>query len=247
MIQAIYSATAGMINQQTIVEVVTNNLANSSTYGYKSDELSFGRILGTLTPTKSGGAIYSINNIDNIVIKYGTDFNQGGMQRTDNVLDLALDGDGFFAIQYPDGIRYTRSGNFSKNQDGQLVTSDGYPVLGINGPIQLQGAQVKVDGKGQVIVDEIVIDKLKIVAFQDKKEIIKGGYNTFKTANPDITEMPSNANVMQGFLELSNVNVVYEMAKMIEAMRTYEAYQRTIQLINDITKEANNELGTMNI
>ena len=247
MIQAIYSATAGMINQQNVIEVVTNNLANSGTYGYKSDELSFGKILGSLIPTESGGAIYSINNINSTEIKYATNFSQGGMQRTDNVFDLALDGNGFFAIQYPDGMRYTRSGNFSINQNGQMVTADGFPVLGVNGIIQAQGKKVEIDSNGQIIVDGSIADKLKIVDFQNKKELIKSGYNTFATANPNITGTPSDAKVMQGFLELSNVSPVFEMVKMIEAMRTYEAYQRTIQVINDVTKQAHDELGATNI
>jgi len=246
MIQAIYSATAGMINQQTIVEVAANNLANSSTYGYKSDDLSFGRILGPLTVTDSGKAfavVYSINSIDNTAIKFNTDFSQGGMQKTDNILDLALDGGGFFAIQYPDSTRYSRSGNFSRNQNGQLVTADGYPVLGMNGPIQFQGQKVEINSDGQMIVNGVVIDKLKIVDFQNKNELIKAGNNTFIIANSGASEVPANAKVMQGFLELSNVNAVFEMVKMIESMRTFEAYQKTIQLINEITEKANNGLG----
>ena len=243
MIEGIYSATEGMTNQQTVMEVVTNNLANVNTYGYKRDDLSFSDTLNALGVPEMD----STYSPDSAPVKFSTDFSQGHTQSTSNPLDLALDGDGFFVIQYDDGIRYTRSGNFSLNSSGQLVTIDGYPVLGTNGPIQIQGSQVEIDSTGQVIVDGVLIGKLRLASFQDSSALIKAGHNTFTKTDVSITEFAADADVMQGFLESSNVNAVNEMARMIEAMRMYEAYQKSLLLLNETLERASNELGTVTV
>jgi flagellar basal-body rod protein FlgF len=241
MLEAIYSATEGMTNQQTVLEVVTNNLANVNTYGYKSDDLSFSDTLSALGVPEMD----STYSPDSDPVKFSTDLSQGHTQSTGNPLDLALDGDGFFVIQYDDGIRYTRSGNFSLNSSGQLVTIDGYPVLGTNGPIQIQGSRVEIDSAGQVIVDGVLIGILRLASFQDNSALIKAGHNTFTKTDASITESAADADVMQGFLESSNVNAVHEMARMIEAMRMYEAYQKSLLLISETLEQASNELGTV--
>ena len=243
MIQGLYAAAAGMINQQTMLEVITNNLANVNTSGYKRDDLSFSGMFDPL-PTPEGS---NVLNLDTVSTKFTTDFTVGGVQRTDNPLDVTIDGDGFFVIQHDNGIRYTRSGNFSLNVSGQLVTVDGYPVLGTNGIIPVHGNQVEIDNTGQVIVDGISVATLRLADFQKPYELIKAGNNTFVAANPAVVEMPATAHVEQGFLELSNVNAVYEMAKMIESMRVYESYQKTIQLFNETLEKANSELGKISV
>lgn len=251
MIQGIYSSVAGMANQWTMLEVITNNLANVSTVGYKRDDLEFSGTLNTL-PTQQDYVTYSSRQVslDNVTAKFFTDFSQGELQRTDNPFDLAIDGSGFFVIQYPDGIRYTRSGNFSLNSSGQLVTADGYPVLGINGPIQIQGNHVEFDTAGSVIADGAIVGTLRLIDFQDPSCLMKAGSNTYVIAsNPNVSmaEMPSSAGIKQGFIENSNVNPIYEMAKMIETMRIYESYQKTIQMLNETQQKANEELGKITI
>ena len=250
MIQGIYSATAGMANQQIMLDVITNNLANVSTWGYKRDEVSFSGMLNSL-PTPQASVANSNNaiNLETVSARFATDFSPAGMRRTDNPLDLALDGDGFFVIQHTNGIRYTRSGNFSLDSSGQLVTADGYPVLGINGVIQLTTAQngrMEIDRAGQIIVDGFPVAQLRLADFQDTSNLTKTGYNTFMINNA-AAEMPAAVEVEQGFLELSNVNSVYEMAKMIEAMRIYESYQKTIQSLNDTMEQANKQLGKISV
>ncbi len=250
MIQGIYSATAGMVNQQIMLDVITNNLANVSTSGYKRDEVSFSGMLNSL-PTQETFAVNPNNNVnlDTISARFATDFSQAGVRQTNNPLDLALNGDGFFVIQHANGIRYTRSGNFLLNNTGQLVTIDGYPVLGVNGVIQLTAAQVngmEIDSTGQIIANGFPVAQLRLADFQAPNGLIKDGYNTF-TINNNAVETPAAAEVKQGFLELSNVNPVYEMAKMIEAMRVYESFQKTIQSLNDTLEQANKQLGKVSI
>ena len=252
MIQGLYSAVAGMINQETVLEVAANNLANVSTFGYKRDNLSFSGMLNPLPQAET-----SILNlvaqpmqpmaIDTVTAKFATDFSQGGLQRTDNSYDLALEGEGFFVIQHADGIRYTRSGNFARNAAGQLVTIEGYPVLGINGVIQIRGDQMQINDSGQVIVDGQPVATLRLVDFQDKTELIKAGDNAFAKTNAAVTEMPASCEVRQGFMELSNVTAIHEMVRMIECMRVYESYQKTIQSIHETLRKANEELGKISI
>lgn len=256
MVEGIYSATAGMINQQTMLEVITNNLANVSTSGYKRDELSFSGMLNALPLAYNSVAQASMPvDLDTVSARFVTDYTQGGLQRTDNPLDLALDGRGFFVIQHANGIRYTRSGNFSLDSSGQLVTADGYPVLGVNGIMQIRGSgeqtlmsvALEIDSIGQVIVDGTPVAKLRLANFQDMSGLIKAGNNTFVAANATAVEVVAAAEVRQGFLESSNVNAVHEMVKMIEAMRVYESYQKTIQMINGTLEKANTELGKISV
>jgi len=246
VIQATYSAVAGMVNQQIMMEVITNNLANVSTSGYKRDELSFSGMLNPL-PVPEVPTTNDVADLDTVSARFATDHTQGNMQRTDNPLDLALEGDGFFVVQHANEIRYTRSGNFSLNGLGQLVTADGYPVLGVNGVIQIQGNQVDINDAGQIIVDGNPVAQLRLASFQNSDELMKAGNNTFVTRNAGVTEMSSTAGVKQGFIEMSNVNPIYEMVKMVEAMRIYESYQKTAMLVNETLEKANNELGKVSV
>lgn len=246
MIQATYSAVAGMVNQQIMMEVITNNLANVSTSGYKRDELSFSGMLNPL-PAPEVPTTNNVEDLDTISARFATDYTQGNMQRTDNPLDLALEGDGFFVVQHANEIRYTRSGNLSLNGLGQLVTAGGYPVLGVNGVIQIQGNQVDINDAGQIIVDGNPVAQLRLASFQNSDELMKAGNNTFVTRNTGVTEMSSTAGVKQGFIEMSNVNPIYEMIKMVEAMRIYESYQKTAMLVNETLEKANNELGKVSV
>jgi len=238
MIPGLYTTVAGMINQQNMLEVITNNLANVNTVGYKKDDLNFSGTFNLL-PDQTG--TYIILNLDGVSSKFLTDFSAGDIKTTDNMLDLALNGDGFFVIQHKDGIRYTRSGNFTLDNNGTLVTADGYPVMGTNGTIQIQGGTPEIDNSGQVIINGNVVAKLKIVDFQKPYQMTKAGYNTFVNSNQ--AEQNSTAQVKQGFLEMSNANPIQEMVKMIETMRVYESYQKTIQLFNETLEKANSELG----
>lgn len=248
MIQGIYSSTAGMINQEIMLDVITNNLANASTPGYKRDEVSFSGMFNSLpTPETYIANPLGIANLDTVSAKFATDHSQGGMQKTGNSLDLALEGDGFFAIQHPTGIRYTRTGNFLLNNTGELVTPDGYPVLGTNGVIQIGANKPEIKGSGQIAVNGVPVEQLRLVNFQNTNDLIKGGHNTFILNNPAAAQIPAAAEVKQGFLEYSNVNTIQEMVKMIEAMRVYESYQKTIQSINSTLEDANKQLGKISI
>jgi flagellar basal-body rod protein FlgF len=194
-----------------------------------------------------------------------TQFTQGSLQRTENNFDLALEGRGFFTVKAERGERYTRNGSFTINQDGILVNHLGYPVLGENGIIRVQKNNFMINERGEIIVnaalslepedlvgltnnsweEPVVIDRLKIVDFENIREIKKEGDSLFREtefSGPPLP--PENVKVLQGFLEKSNVNIVREMVDMIEVQRSYEANQKSIlahdqalgRLINEVAR-----------
>jgi len=194
-----------------------------------------------------------------------TNFEQGSLQRTENAFDLAIEGRGFFTVMTERGERYSRDGSFTINQDGILMTHNGNPVMGENGIIRVHHNNFIVNEHGEVVVNgdlsadprdvvsmasnnwsnPIVIDRLKIVDFENIREIKKEGdsmYRETEYSGPPLP--PGNFKVVQGFLEKSNVNIVREMVDMIEVQRSYEANQKTVtshdqtlgKLINEVAR-----------
>jgi flagellar basal-body rod protein FlgG len=192
-------------------------------------------------------------------------FDQGSLQRTENNTDLALEGRGFFVIQTERGERYTRNGAFTVNQEGILMTHNGDPVLGENGVIRIQQNNFIINERGEVMVnnalslnprdpvsmtgnswqDPQVIDRLRLVDFENIREIRKEGDSLYRETPESGPALPAGEiKVLQGFIEKSNVNVVREMVDMIEVQRSYEANQKTVQahdqtvgrLINEVIR-----------
>ncbi len=192
-----------------------------------------------------------------------TQFQQGSLQRTENDFDLALEGRGFFTLATERGERYSRNGSFTINDEGILVTHNGNPVLGENGIIRIQKNNFMINKRGEILVntalsldprnvvgmdnnnweEAVVIDRLKIVDFENIRELKKEGdsmYRETEYSGPPLP--PEKVKVIQGFLEKSNVNAVREMVDMIEVQRSYEANQKTVtahdqalgRLINDV-------------
>ncbi|MCU0847023.1 MAG: flagellar basal-body rod protein FlgF [Spirochaetes bacterium] len=263
MVKGIYTGASAMIAQQAKMDVVSNNLANVDKTGFKRDLAIFKAFPDMLIRrvNESGLGIVPAGSYDNmpIVGKLGTgvevnevftEFEQGALQRTENNLDLALDGRGFFTVQTERGERYTRDGGFTINQDGVMVTKNGNPVMGENGIIILQHNNFMINERGEVLVnnalsreprdvvsmqnndwnDPVVIDRLKLVDFEKIRELKKEGdslYRETEYSGPPLP--PENLKVEQGFLEKSNVSIIREMVDMIEVQRSYEANQKTIQ------------------
>jgi len=219
----IYQAIRGSLVQGRRFDIITNNLANVGTTGFKKDTLIFDQTLQEYVKT---------------------DLSQGSLRLTGNPLDIAVEGDGFFEIETPRGIRYTRSGNFCLNADGVLVTKNGAPVLGKNGSILIGKGDITIDTQGQIKVDEKVVDTLSVVRFVRPERLRKEGLS-YCVYNGDQNEIvkPEKVLVKQGCLEESNVMVVEEMTKMIETLRTYESYQKIIQTFDETSNKAINDVG----
>jgi len=171
-------------------------------------------------------------------------FEQGQLQQTGNSFDLALGDKGFFCIETSQGERYTRNGEFTKDSEGYLVNKDGYKVLGESGYIKLDGGNMTVNEKGEVYSDAQLVDKLKLVDFNDYTILRKEGDGLLKIEEGIEAEPVIRAGtVHQGFLEDSNVNSVKEMVEMITMMRTYEANQKMIKIHDELLGKAVNDIG----
>src|SRR6202045_4761003 len=221
----------GLSRQMTLerqMDVVANNVANVNTNGYKADRSLFQEYLN------SGAHEDNFKGRDravSYVLDNGTfkDFTQGASEQTKNPLDVAIDGGGFLVVQTPAGERYTRDGGLQINNQGQLVTASGDPVLGSSGPIVFQPTdkQVSIAADGNVTVLEGInrIDsvrgKLRVVSFAQAQRLLKEGSNLYSAGQGAAAQPDTASKVRQGFVEKSNVNSVVEMSRLIEVTRTY--------------------------
>ena len=247
MIRGWYIGSSGMNAQQNRLDAISNNLANVDTAGYKRDvsvSKSFSELL--LRRTEADGVYKtSVGSADAapIIGKLGlgvetnenfTEFEQGSFRSTGSSSDLALSGEGFFAVQTPAGERYTRNGNFILGKEGILETKDGYPLLGENGLILPGDDKFVVNEDGMIYSkDGDFIDRVKVVRFDNERYLKKMG-NSLWSANDIsgeayVAEGFERPKMMQGYMETSNVNVVNEMVRMIEVNWAYEANQKSIQ------------------
>lgn len=180
-----------------------------------------------------------------MVDEVATDFSTGTMRTTGNDFDLAMEGKGFFAVQTPQGKRYTRNGTFARSSKGELVTSNGYQVLGTNGrPINVNGGKMAVGTDGRVLVDNIEVGTLELVDFADEKQLTKEGASFFVAANGQ-QEQAATGSVKQGVLEMANVNVVGEMVNLISNYRAYEINGKVIQSHDSLLGKAVNDVGKL--
>ncbi len=240
---------SGARAQEIRLEVLSNNMANVNTVGFKGDRVFRIPATSTSVPEEISGASLADNPLSdssNPPVCTFTDFEQGHMKGTGNALDMALDGEGFFSIQTPQGIQYTRKGNFALNSNGTLVTQEGYPVLGKGGSeILISGQEVVVGAGGAIVVDGIEVDSFNIVDFENKKGLLKNGDSLFSPIDPNDKGSPAEKTlVQQGFIEASNVDSIKAMTEMIDVIRGYESYQKILQSMNE-TNSKTNEIGKL--
>ncbi|PIE04614.1 MAG: flagellar basal-body rod protein FlgF [Spirochaetales bacterium] len=265
MIRGLFTASSGMRAQEHRLDALSNNLANVDTNGYKRD-VSVHKAFPEMLMHRfndNGEFRFPLGSVDTapIVGRLGTGveynesytvFEQGSLKVTENDFDLALDDKGFFVVDTPRGIRYTRNGSFWLGKEQILETKDGYPVMGENGIIRITKDFVKIDKLGRVWQQETqdsdpqLVDTIKLVGFKRDRFLKKQG-NSFWTENdlsgPAVdlygTRRPG---VHQGYLEGANVNPVTEMVNMIAVNRAYEANQKAIsthdQLLNRLINQA---------
>lgn len=263
MIRGIYTAASGMLARDGEINVISNNLANVNTTGFKRDETVFRefpkylqhRLNDEMMITEQGlidfqppvGKLGTGTTVDAIF----TQFKQGELFQTDNSCDVALWGDGYFAVQTPNGERYTRNGNFSLNNDGELVTLQGFKVLDTNNqPVKLNLSDFTISSDGTIYKKNYsaneIIDKLKIVKFKENQGLRKEGDNLYTTSeycgNP---EPAIDVQVKQGYVEKANVNVVKEMVLMIEVQRAYELNQRVIRNYDELASKVMSDVGRL--
>jgi flagellar basal-body rod protein FlgF len=227
LISGIYKLIDGSLVQKLRFDTISNNLANINTNAFKKDTISFCEAL-------------SMQNSANI------DLSPGPLRYTGNELDMALETPGFFKVQTPRGIRYTRDGSFTLNAERVLVTNHGDPVLGENGPIVINGSTVTVEPDGTVLAANEPVDTLVVVDFREPQFLRKEGssYYTFEGEENGIVD-PERISVQNGYIENANVNATVEMVKMVESLRVYESAQKAIQCIDEMNDKMVNQVGRL--
>lgn len=257
MLKGLYTAYTGLANEQNRMDVLTNNLANASTVGYKKE--------GTTSQAFDDILSYKIKDASempntakrlgtlNLGVKIGenyTDYSQGSFRTTGNTYDLALAGEGFFTVQFTNkagemSTKYTRDGSFTVDVNGYLVTSDGDYVMGTNGRIRLNPLmESSIAADGTIYQNGAAVAALRITDFADYDYLEKYGENYYQPVD-GATVKEAEASVRSGYLEMSNVQVVSEMVNMIAITRAYEANQKVVQTYDSTLEVAVNQIGRL--
>ena len=245
---SLYQAASALNASNRWQEVIGENLASSALHGYKKQEVSFASVQAGFLPKGVHPASGGPERFELTRAAATTNFSPGELNYTNEKFDLALEGSGFFEIQLPSGqMGYTRNGSFEANLSGILTTKAGYPLMGQNGPIQLDPKNtqnITIEKNGEIRQGADIKGKIKLVDF-DKPELLTGvGGAYFLATDPRSQPQDlADPSLRQYMLEASNASSVHEMANLIMAMRMYEANQKVIQTHDERMTKAISELG----
>jgi len=232
MLKGLSLSARAMKNQVSRNDIIANNLANATTSGFKKEIAVF----HTSTNGETRGQS---------VLLTATSFVQGTLVKTENPLDMAIEGDGFFVVETDDGEMYTRSGAFVKDGEGYLSTVDGHRVLSTSATIQLPAGEVGVSKEGIVTVNGVEVGRVRVVRFQDPSKLEKIGSGLFRAndgAGPeDVPE--EEVSILSGYLEQSNVEVIKEMTDMITALKAYEIAQKAFKAEDEVLQHLTRTVG----
>jgi flagellar basal-body rod protein FlgF len=240
---SIQVAYTGLKAQMDALDTLANNLANANAAGFKEQKsffTTFNRMMESPGATQLEAAI-------NNEVSAGSALNltDGSLLETRRDLDVALSGNGFFTVETPAGVRYTRNGSLTTNAKSELCTADGFPVLGERGRIVLNQGKVTINQDGEILVDDVRVDRLKLAAFDDRASLLSEGNLLFAPALGGQAAKPASGVVVrQGYQEQSNVNPMLATVRMVEILRHFEAIQKSISLMfNDMDAKAIERLG----
>ena len=254
MVKGLYTAYTGMINEQHRMDVLTNNLANANTVGFKKEgatSQAFDDVLALkIKDTTDASMVKPLGGMS-MGVKIGenyTDYSQGSLRETGNTYDIALSGTGFFTVEFKNkagetSTKYTRDGGFTLDKDGYLVTKDGDYVLGTNGRIKIDPLQTSViDKSGRIYQNDQLVGTLKITDFEDYNYLEHYGENYYQIVD-GAREKNGDFQTISGYLEMSNMSVVQEMVNMISISRAYETNQKIVQTYDSTLEIAANQIG----
>lgn len=246
MLRGLYTATTGLSAIMLRNDIETNNLTNTKTIGYKKEEVVFqsfqsqliDRINYQQPSTSQRPTVGSLGGgvmIGDVVTYTNV---QGQLVNTGRDMDIAINNTGYLVVQNAAGENnYTRNGSFSLNQDSQLVTDEGYPVLGQKGPLEIKGQLLKIEEDGQVFVDGEYVDTLLLVDLVDPQKV---GNSLFESNSPT---RAATGKILQGYLEQSNADPIEGMTKYLKNLRAYEANQKVVQAYDSTLEKVINEVG----
>lgn len=234
MDRGIFVALSGALLHERRLEVLTDNLANVNTAGFKGQKPVFEDSMPDAYGLRSFSAMKSTV----------TDMSQGVAEKTGRTLDAAITGAGFFVVQTPNGERYTRDGSFTVGPGGSLVTRLGHPVVGQKGIIKVDSSDISIGPDGELKgMEGTTIDTLKLVSFKDPGALVREGSYFSASGASGASPVPGDTRVQQGYIEVSNVNAIRAMTTMIEAQRSYETQTKMIQSMDEMTKKTIDEVG----
>lgn len=246
----VYQVLSGALGQEHQLTQIANNLANISSVGYKQDRGVFEDVYAQAL--KNQGLEFKSpyeNDQENLaepcwpmLIGTYTDFTPGAVETTNQELDVAIRGEGFFqlSIEGQDGVFYTRAGNFQLNLDSELVTPNGDRVLNASGGVitlDLEAGEPVILPTGEIMQNGEEASKLGVVTFENPQQLVKIGESMFRAPTGTTAELDENPQLVQGALESSNVNGVEEVVRMIQTQRIYETNQKVIQTIDELAEK----------
>lgn len=263
----LYASFLGMRARQRTLDAMANNIANASTTGFKQEKLIYRSIEAAEQEAKGQGGSNQQAAADStplskedalraqaqkqgrsvgVVTGSMIDFSAGALKETGRPLDVALDGDGFLAVQTPRGERYTRAGSLTLDSNGQLVTHDGDLVIGSGGPITLPPGEISIGEDGSISVGSQQVDQLKLVRFNNPNNaLLKEGNSLFAASGNEKPQEATNLRVVQGALEGSNINTITEMAAMIQNSREFDSLEKNISTLMNDLRRATSEIGKL--
>lgn len=252
MLRGLYTSYTGMLNEQYRMDIMSNNMANADTTGFKkegSTSQAYSEVMAVKIKdlTENPNTPRRLGKMS-LGVKIGetfTDFSQGSLRDTGNTYDIAIGGNGFFNIEFTSkagetSTKYTRDGGFTLTKDGYLVTKDGDYVLGENGRIQLSttAGETVFDESGGIYQDGRLVDSLKITEFEDTDYLTHYGETMWDVKEGAESHDAEDAKIYQGYLEMSNASVVKEMVNMITISRHYESNQKMLTTFDDTLEKS---------
>jgi flagellar basal-body rod protein FlgG len=257
MVRSLYSSASGMEAQQANLDVIANNLANVNTTGFKRSKIEFQDLLYETTRAPGAEQGSGTQLPTGIQVGHGSRvvatskvFTEGELTQTGEQLDLAINGDGFFQVQMPDGtLAYTRDGALKRSSTGQITTSDGLPLQGGFQPLAAGTTGVTISSSGEVTATSSSGTQnfqVQLVRFTNPSGLNSIGGNLYTeslaSGTPETGTPGENGygTLQQGYLEMSNVKVVQEMVNMIVAQRAYEVNSKAVQSADEMMQESNN-------
>ena len=236
-------ALSRQIALQRKMDVVANNIANINTTGFKAEKLLFEEYQ---MPVARDKGFFANDQILSYTQDWATihDFSAGAIVQTGNVLDVALQGDGFLSVQTNDGERYTRNGELKIDSSGLLVTNSGQPIISEGGQIRFSPNEtdITIDAQGNIMTSAGIKGRLKVVSFENAQSLTREGANLFAGQNP---RQDLNTIVLQGSLERSNISGVSEMAEMIRVSRAYQSLTQMQKTQSELRQKAIQKLGSL--
>lgn len=242
MIRGFYTAASGMLYETQRQENIAQNMANAQTNGFKQSYL-----IATAQEEFTLSNQYGASGIGGLTMKVGLDesyldLSQGTLSSTSRYLDCAIEGDGFFTLQGPNGLLYTRDGSFNIDGEGYLVSSEGYPVLSNQGPIRVNQDNFSVSSTG-VLTTATQTYQMSIVNLPNQANIIPNGNNTYSYEGENPIQATQGFTLYQGMLEGSNVSTVDEMVSLIESSRAFQLNSKVLQAYDGVMEQIASQIG----